>query len=413
MSSTSNDRAPSPVQWKRARSCRLKKELRNVTFGESLRLEVVDVERHTNVDQLWWTTEELAEIAREAEALAHLTDPAVAVCKPPPSAAAAAAAKAALRNDSIRGLETKTENGAWERFKLHRDASNAVLGAQEKHMKNRRQSTTAGGKPETDLRNEIAKVYMEVTRPARRTAYVKGLKDQKEAARYLDEKTIIAVAQSPKRPKRPTVVLECMPVPDQAACSPLQEKDKIKYIPMVSLPCFHAAEEERPVADNISNAGAHDETTSAKFTKDDPKPFQLNSNSVGTLARRSSKTKTLDKDSPSKRTLLDKKQGSVESGSSHREKTTIVGTQKRRSSKKASRSLSYSHSPTNSVVESEPAVLTKELTKTHLISKDKSTSRPKMRRATTTSLDALASCSYHLRPSQECMRIPESVSRVG
>lgn len=122
-----------------------------------------------DVGDLWWTSYELAEILRDCETFALMME------SPKLSSSLLLS-----DDDCMRGLEAKTEVGAWERYQRHRDTSNAVLGTQEKVEKLRKQGT---GETQGDFISMIAKECMAITRVAHILARDKGIDDQREAVR--------------------------------------------------------------------------------------------------------------------------------------------------------------------------------------------------------------------------------------
>jgi hypothetical protein len=161
-----------------------------VHFGADLQLQVHEVDRISDAvaDQLWWTQEEIADMERESETIVYFMNNA---------SGPSCLSRVDLDIHSVRGLEKKTEMGAWEMYETQRDARNAVLCQQDKHRKLGRQSATPSGNRANsldsgmqialDVQEAIAKVYRTASLQARRAAYEVGLKDQIEATRDDDK----------------------------------------------------------------------------------------------------------------------------------------------------------------------------------------------------------------------------------
>lgn len=85
---------------------------------------------------VWWTADELAEIVRDCETLALVIE-----------SPTLSPVLLLSEEDCLRGLEAKTEEGAWARYKVNGDTCNAVIGEQEKATRLRKQNCaeTPGG----------------------------------------------------------------------------------------------------------------------------------------------------------------------------------------------------------------------------------------------------------------------------
>lgn len=151
---------------------------KNVQFGPKLCINVHEFEKIADHASVWWTREERKEMEREYEAVLFLMD-----------------TKKPIDEDehSARGLEKKTEEGAWVLYESQRDALNAVLGEQEKL---RRERTTG------DCSERVADAYQEATAQTKLVALERGAQDYAEIKDYLHGISHCRVPSSPKRQVR-------------------------------------------------------------------------------------------------------------------------------------------------------------------------------------------------------------------
>lgn len=147
---------------------------KRVQFGEVLRIGVQEIEPIANQAAIWWTKNEIRESEREYETVLFLME----ANKPIDE-----------EEHSIRGLEKKTEAGAWALYENQRDAVNAVLGEQEKLQRKRTKD---------DSSELIANVYQEVTSKTRLVALERGGQDCAEIKDYLNGNSHCRVPSSPK-----------------------------------------------------------------------------------------------------------------------------------------------------------------------------------------------------------------------
>ena len=127
-----------------------------VTFGAELRVDVREINPLKDHAAIWWSKSEIKEFEREYEAVLFLMDANNPIDE---------------EEHSSRGLEKKTEQGAWMFYEHHRDALNAVLGEQENIQRTR---TKAGSS------EQIASVYQDTTTKTRELALERGLQDYAE-----------------------------------------------------------------------------------------------------------------------------------------------------------------------------------------------------------------------------------------
>ena len=73
-----------------------------------------------------------------------------------------------------RGLEYRTQEGAWARYENKRDAYNAVLDEQDRQWKE-----------DIDDWDKISAVYLEHSTKCLKAAYERGVKDQQDIAEYI------------------------------------------------------------------------------------------------------------------------------------------------------------------------------------------------------------------------------------
>jgi hypothetical protein len=170
-----------------------------VKFGDKILCHVHEVESFRDVNSMWWTKDEISDIERESKAIIYFLNNVASTSE---------SENANLDMHSIRGLEKKTEIGAWEMYETQRDARNAVLCLQDKQRKlqprpvaptgDRRCSLDSGMQHALDAQEAIAKVYQAASLKARRAAYEAGLNDFLEAKRDGKPKN------SPSTPAVPT-----------------------------------------------------------------------------------------------------------------------------------------------------------------------------------------------------------------
>lgn len=94
---------------------------RTVTFAEVERdlVEIEHLDDITDHSARWWTPEEEADSRKEYEAVIYLIETDAFVEE---------------KEDSARGLEKRSEQGAWELYEIQRDARNAVLCEQDRQQ---------------------------------------------------------------------------------------------------------------------------------------------------------------------------------------------------------------------------------------------------------------------------------------
>ena len=176
-----------------------------VQFGTNETVETIEVEcwkEHTSV--LWWTRREVREIEDESETLIHFMNIHMNNANTSSSDWNQYPIEIDATIHTIRGLEKRTEIGAWDVYELQRDARNAVLNQQDKHRQSKSLSL--------DIHEAIAKAYRASTMNARRTAYEVGLKDQLEAKRCHGVESIAA-----RRTQHQTTRLPSIPVARQSS----------------------------------------------------------------------------------------------------------------------------------------------------------------------------------------------------
>jgi hypothetical protein len=157
---------------------------KSVQFEVMEKIEVREVECYKSLDTIWWTKDEIREIEDESEVLLHFMNNNDTSTSP---------VEIDLNIHSIRGLEKRTEIGAWEMYETQRDAKHAVLNQQDKYHKlfrqsmslSKRQGLVLNSQQLNDMIEAIAKAYRTATLKARRAAYEVGIKDQIEAKRDL------------------------------------------------------------------------------------------------------------------------------------------------------------------------------------------------------------------------------------
>ena len=171
-----------------------------VQFGTDEQIETFEVESLKDHSTIWWTRQEVREIEDESETLLHFMN-----INMNNNTGKNDLNQHPLEIDpkihAVRGLEKRTEIGAWEVYEVQRDARNSVLNQQDKHRKTKPSSSSSSNKgtqrisgktqasssPSFDqysqhqiheMHEAIAKVYRVATQNARRAAYEIGLKDQ-------------------------------------------------------------------------------------------------------------------------------------------------------------------------------------------------------------------------------------------
>lgn len=93
---------------------------------------------------------------------------------------------------TTRGLEYRTQEGAWARYENKRDAYNAVLDEQDRQWKE-----------DVDDWEAISKVYLDHSTKCLKAACERGMKDREDILEYISEK---AKASSEKKLKKKKVV---------------------------------------------------------------------------------------------------------------------------------------------------------------------------------------------------------------
>jgi hypothetical protein len=194
-------KAPSEVAAGRAynsgSSFRTKK---TVQFGLEVQVEIVEIEHLDDIldaSAIWWTARETAEIRDESETVLFILE--------------SANQSLSEEEHSIRGLEKKTEAGAWELFVVQRDSRNAVLNEQEHLIKQ-----SKARKDVKDADECIARAYKMVTLKARKAAREMGLRDEQVALQYLNGEDF-SVGLGPKLPT------------EEESKSTSEQKEPIKY----------------------------------------------------------------------------------------------------------------------------------------------------------------------------------------
>lgn len=221
---------------------------KSVQFGggehncNNVTVEVVEIAGRQELSRdavaaIWWTAKETAELRQEAETVIYLmmessqqqsqfnhnkTTQSLSSLSLLHDGGGAAAAAAEKEEHCIRGLETKTQAGAWALYEVQRDARNAVLAEQEQIAKRRRQSCRGqvqqqqqkdGPKDHDSIADAdsdaecIARAYKTVTLKSRRAAYETGLRDQQEAQRWCcllngQQPRMAALAEQQELPKK-------------------------------------------------------------------------------------------------------------------------------------------------------------------------------------------------------------------
>jgi len=147
----------------------------SVRFGPQLRVDIHEVEMVEDLAAMWWTQAEIQEGRKEYEAVLFLMETGKEVNE---------------EEHSARGLEKKTEDGAWALYENQRDAANAVLGEQDTL---RRQRVKADCVQQT-----IAEACLEATAQSREAALAMGAKDYAQIKDYLLGISHSPVPASPK-----------------------------------------------------------------------------------------------------------------------------------------------------------------------------------------------------------------------
>lgn len=163
-----------PTNWtngnaalsKNGRSITKKK---SVSFGDDIQVSVneiihVDDISREQIAQIWWTSEEKDECRKEYEAVLFLMETGKPVDE---------------NEHAARGLEKRTQDGAWELYEIQRDAQNAVLCEQDLQKKRKIRNA-----------NDIALAFQTETLKARKAALEVAMRDEDEVKEYLGKKDV-------------------------------------------------------------------------------------------------------------------------------------------------------------------------------------------------------------------------------
>jgi len=141
------------------------KAKRSVTFSHKKHIKKIP---HLNnlsdqiIDDCWWSPEDYEEFKASFQYLVFMMD----------------SGEEKVENDeeTTRGLEFRTQEGAWERFEHKRDAYNAVLDEQDRQW-NRN----------ADDPQKISELYEEVCAQCQTAACGRGSGDENDIKEYLTE----------------------------------------------------------------------------------------------------------------------------------------------------------------------------------------------------------------------------------
>ena len=147
----------------------------SVQFGPQLRVDIREVEMVEDLAAMWWTQAEIQEGRKEYEAVLFLMETGKEVNE---------------EEHSARGLEKKTEDGAWALYENQRDAANAVLGEQDTLRRNRVKDDC--------VHQTIAEACLVATAQSREAALAIGAKDYAQIKDYLHGISHSTVPASPK-----------------------------------------------------------------------------------------------------------------------------------------------------------------------------------------------------------------------
>ena len=105
---------------------------KTVQFGTDGHVETFELDSLKDHTLIWWTRKEVREIVDESETLIHFMNMNMSN-KAGIVDSNQYPAEIDPNIHTLRGLEKRTEIGAWEVYEVQRDARNAVLNQQDKH----------------------------------------------------------------------------------------------------------------------------------------------------------------------------------------------------------------------------------------------------------------------------------------
>jgi hypothetical protein len=147
----------------------------DVTTHEIENLHELQQQKHqddddtTIADLIWWSAREYTEIKKEYETVLYLMETGQPVCE---------------HEYSIRGLENRTEAGAWKLFEHQRNARNAVLIEQDQQRKKKNKNNKQF---DSCYHDTIAKVYIHQVQTTRQQAIEQAAKDAAEVKEFYQQ----------------------------------------------------------------------------------------------------------------------------------------------------------------------------------------------------------------------------------
>ena len=121
-----------------------------------------------DITLIWWSKEEYISFKFEYEAVIYLIEENKPIDE---------------NHYCTRGLEKKTQNGAWELYEYHRDSVNAVLDVQDKYRKMSNHSTAET--TTVALGEEMEAAYQIISTKAMKQALERGKQDAKVVKKFL------------------------------------------------------------------------------------------------------------------------------------------------------------------------------------------------------------------------------------
>lgn len=125
-------------------------------------IEKIDELPESVILSLWWSEGDYVEMRQGWEMVLYLLESGKPVCE---------------QTLSARGLQKRTDTGAWELYEIQRDARNAVFEVQDKQRKTKARDPV-----------EIAAAYMQHTAKSQQEAYDQAALDAKDADRIKKKK---------------------------------------------------------------------------------------------------------------------------------------------------------------------------------------------------------------------------------
>lgn len=217
--------------------------------------------------------------------------------------------------ESARGLEKRTEQGAWELYEIQRDGRNAVLDEQDKLQRERRKSSTT---PEMAMLR-IAEAYKAVTGKSQQAAHAMALRDAEVVRKYIEidrdnnKKEISQPPISPKALDSKTKLTSPLKSPGRRTVVPWDRKASMPLMDTKDEVEIKERVESQPIEKELMADAAAKALDARK--KQDEQPQQQQSD-VATVTLKKAGVTTKTKRKKSMKSNRDKKEKSRSTSSS-------------------------------------------------------------------------------------------------